>query len=123
MENNIENFIMSKILYAFKCNLIQEIQFSELWHNLFLLSERDEFKDILYDDFLLNGDSFKFSNEFNKCVEEGYLFDEHNDLFYISMNSKQANDIGNNINLEERKKYLKLTSEYIKLNMEKRKVL
>lgn len=120
---NDKNFIMPKILYTFKNSLIQEIVFSDLWYNLFLISQNEEFKDVLYDDFEANGDSFKFSFEFNKCVDENYLFDEHNGMFYITMDNEILNNISNNMSIDERKKYLKMVSEYIKLNEEKRKVL
>ena len=118
----MENSILSKILLTFKNDLIQEIVFSDFCENIFLLSQREEFKDILYDDFVLNGDSFKFSYELNECINNGYLLNENNGMYYILINPDQMNKIYKNITSDERIKYLKLSSEYVKLNMKKNKI-
>ena len=118
----MENSILSKILLTFKNDLIQEIVFSDFCENIFLLSQREEFKGILYDDFVLNGDSFKFSYELNECINNGYLLNENNGMYYILINTDQMNKIYKNITNDERIKYLKLSSEYVKLNMKKNKI-
>ena len=110
---------MEKLISTFKNNMIHEIFFKDFWYNLYILSQKEEFIDFLYNDFYLDGNSFNFSNEFNMCLDNGDLLRENKNIFYISMSSEKSRSINSEMTIEERKKYLEITREYIDLNIEK----
>ena len=109
---------LEKILSMFKFfGSINEFNFSDFWQNLFILENDEKYKKIINFNFEENGDSFKFSNEFNNCILNEELFDEKNGYFSIIINSNKADDIISKIDFEDRAAYISLIDNYVKLNM------
>lgn len=107
---------LEKFIAFSRLACIQELNVEELKRNFRLL--QDKYPKILAGyHFDEENNSVELNSQITNLIQNKYLFEENNQLLYISMPTEKSDEIISLIDSEEKTSYFKLVNSYVATNM------